>query len=155
MRVAARARDDELGVERQRRRTEVTGGVGVRQRAAEGAAVPDLRVRDLRDGLGQQQRVLLDQAVVDARRRAVVIAPITMASPSSRMPRSESMPPRSMTTSGALSRIRRTGSRLCPPAMIFASSPCSAERGEGLLDRGRCEVVELRGDHWPAPSVPG
>ena len=52
------------GAERERRRTEVTGGVGVRQRAAEGAAVPDLRVRDLRGRLGQQQRVLLDQAVV-------------------------------------------------------------------------------------------
>jgi len=55
-----------------------------------------------------------------------VIAPITIASPSSRTPRSESMRPRSMIISGALSRIRSTGSRLCPPAMIFASSPCSA-----------------------------
>ena len=56
----------------------------------------------------------------------VVIAPITSASPSSRTPRRLSIRPRSITISGALSRIRSTGRRLCPPAMIFASSPCSA-----------------------------
>ncbi len=52
-----------------------------------------------------------------------VIAPTTMPSPSSRIPRSSAIPPRSMSSDGAASRSRSTGRRLWPPAMILASSP--------------------------------
>ena len=55
-----------------------------------------------------------------------VIAPTTMPSPSSRIPFSSAIPPRSTSNDGAASRSRSTGSRLCPPAMILASSPPSA-----------------------------
>jgi hypothetical protein len=37
----------------------------VRQRATEGAQVPDLRVGHRRGGLGQQRHVLVDQIVVE------------------------------------------------------------------------------------------
>ena len=52
------AGDDELGVEREHRGTDVAGGVGVHEGAADRAAVPDLRVGHLGDRLGQQRRVL-------------------------------------------------------------------------------------------------
>ena len=55
-----------------------------------------------------------------------VIAPMTIASPSSRTPLSESILAKSISSSGAASRSFITGSRLCPPAMILASSPPSA-----------------------------
>ena len=58
----------------------------------------------------------------------------------------------STSRSGAFSRIRRTGSSDWPPAITLASSLCG-ERRERLLDRGGGEVVELGGDHAPAPSV--
>ena len=50
-------------VQRQRHRRQVAGRVGVRQRAAEGAAVPHLPVGDRRGRLGEQRRVLRDQRV--------------------------------------------------------------------------------------------
>ena len=56
----------------------------------------------------------------------VAIEPMTMASPSSVMSVKPGMRRRSTTFSGALSRIRRTGSRLWPPARTLASSPASA-----------------------------
>ena len=71
----------------------------------------------------------------------------TIRSPSSRMPRSSAMPPRSMSTDGAASRSRSTGSRLCPPARILASSPPSASACDRLGDRRRLDVVELGRDH--------
>ena len=61
--LTALARDDQLGVERQDRRPAVTGRVGVHERAAEGAAVPDLRVGDLADRLVQQAQACLDRGV--------------------------------------------------------------------------------------------
>ena len=53
---AAGTGDHELRTERQCGRTEVAGRVGVRQRAAEGAAVPDLGVGQLVLGLGRAAR---------------------------------------------------------------------------------------------------
>ena len=150
---AARAGDDELRPQGQGRCSEVAGRVGVRQRAAEGAAVPDLGVGQL--GLAPWP------AAPRARRPAGRTGPRSAwSSHRSRSRRrrrgcrgASRSCPRSMTISGALSRIRRTGSRLWPPAMILASSPCSRERAQRLLDRGRCDVVERGGDHAPAPSV--
>src|SRR3954468_7963654 len=56
----------------------------------------------------------------------VVMAPMTMASPSSRTPRSSATRPRSTTVSGAASRSRMTGINDWPPARTFTSSPPSA-----------------------------
>ena len=53
----------------------------------------------------------------------VVMAPMTRSSPSSEIPCSSEILPRSMTISGALRRIRRMGSNDCPPASTLASSP--------------------------------
>ncbi len=50
--------------QRQGGRAEVAGRIGVRQCAAEGAAVSDLGVGEVLDGLGDQQGVLRDQGVV-------------------------------------------------------------------------------------------
>ncbi len=72
--LAAGAANDELGVEREQDRRRVGGGVGVRDRAADRAAVPHLRVADRADGLGEdrargaQELVVLE--VVVARERA-------------------------------------------------------------------------------------
>ena len=101
--------------------------------------------------LASSSGVLRDQRVGRRPRGAVVIAPMTIASPSSRMPRRDSIRPRSMTTSGALSRIRSTGSRLCPPAMILASSPCSASAAAPPRPRS-ARGSRTCGDHAPAPS---
>ncbi len=56
----------------------------------------------------------------------VVIAPMTIASPSSRTPRSSATRVRSTTVSGAASRSRMTGMSDCPPARILTSSPPEA-----------------------------
>ena len=55
--------DDELRVEGQRHRRQVAGRVGVRERAAEGAAVPHLPVGHRLGRLGDQRGVLRDQRV--------------------------------------------------------------------------------------------
>ena len=58
--LAARPDDDELGIEGERRGTDVTRRVGADERTAHRAAVADLRVGHLLDGLGQQCCVLAD-----------------------------------------------------------------------------------------------
>ena len=57
--------DDQLGVEREHRRPDVTGRVGVHERPADRAAVPDLRVGDLGDGLREQCGVLVNQVALE------------------------------------------------------------------------------------------
>src|SRR5699024_332994 len=58
------AGDRHHGVEGQGGGEQVPGGVGVGERAAEGAAVSDLRVGHGGGGLGQQSRMLAHQRVV-------------------------------------------------------------------------------------------
>jgi len=62
----------------------------------------------------------------DRTSECVVIAPMTIASLSSRTPRSSATFVRSTTVSGAASRSRMTGISDCPPAMTLTSSPPSA-----------------------------
>ena len=54
-------RSDERAPQRQQRRGQVGGGVAVGDRAADGAAVADLRVADLPGHLGQQRHLLPHQ----------------------------------------------------------------------------------------------
>ena len=58
----------DVGVERQHRRRVVGGRIGVRQAAAERAAIADLRIADRCRGLGQHRTCLLQQ-----RRRGHVV----------------------------------------------------------------------------------
>ena len=107
------------------------GAVGVRDRAADGAAVARHDVADVRERLRASERS-------DARRRSSAawrtVAP-TRTAPFSRS--IASSPARPMSTSTRRSHEphveRRT--RLCPPAIGFASSPPVCERGERLLER--------------------
>ena len=67
---AAAAGDHELRAQRQRRGAQVAGRVGVRERAAEGAPVPDLGVGEVLDRLGDQRGVLRRPAGPSRPRRA-------------------------------------------------------------------------------------
>ena len=60
--LATLAGDHQLGVERQDRRTAVTGRVGVHEGSAEGPPVPDLRVGHLGDRLVQQAEAVCTEA---------------------------------------------------------------------------------------------
>ena len=150
---AAAAGDDELGVQRERHRRQVAGRVGVRERAAEGAAVPDRGVGDRLGRLGEQPGSARRTSGSWMTSWCVVIAPMTRWSPSSRTPRISSTRPTSTTTSGYASRSRSSGISDWPPASTLASSPCSRERGDRLVDRAGPHVVELRRDHCAPPAV--
>ena len=68
--MPAGAARDQRGVQREQHRGQVRGGVGVRQRAADRAPVPDLRVADLAGRVGEQRQLARQQAGV----RHVVVA---------------------------------------------------------------------------------
>ena len=150
--LAALAGDDQLRVERQDRRPAVTGRVGVHERSAERAAVADLRVGDLADRLVQQAR---GRSAPTGRRGSGSTAPSRRSGrcrPRRRCSFSVSIWPMSTISSGAFSRIRSTGSSDCPPAITLASSLWASADSASSTEVG-CEVVELGGDHWPAPSM--
>ena len=92
-----------VAVEREEDRRQVAVRVGVGDRPADRAAVSHLRVADPGRGLGQTGQPRRD----DIRRGHlawVVSAPIVIASGVSVMPRSDAIPPISISTSGAASR---------------------------------------------------
>ena len=61
--LASRADDHELGVEREHHGREVGRRVAVRERAADRAAMPHLRVADLAGGRGDDRAVLLEERI--------------------------------------------------------------------------------------------
>ena len=68
----------------------------------------------------------------------------------------------STSSSGAAKRSLSSGMRLWPPASTFASSPCSAQQVDRLVERARRLVAEPRRVHrallyssWAARSAPG
>ena len=129
------------------RRRQVAGRVGVRERAAERAAVADLRV-----GHGRRSpRPAARRAARPAGRAARRSAWSSRRSRARRRPRGCRAARRSgrgRPARGAASRSRSTGSRLCPPASTLASSPASASaRTASSTVVGR-DVVERRRDHW-------
>ncbi len=151
VRASALPGDHELGVERERRRRHVTGGVGVRERAAEGAEVAHLRVGDGARGLGQQQRVLPDERLArdvvvrghgaDDDHVAVVADPAQLRD----APEIHHQVGRGHPQPEHGEQALATGQHLHLPV---SGRP---EQGEGLLDGARCLVVELRGDHRAPP----
>ena len=62
--AAGGAARDQRGVEHEDHRRQVARGVGVHQRAADRAAVADLRVADLAGGVGEQRQLAAEQAGV-------------------------------------------------------------------------------------------
>ena len=108
-------------------------------------AVPDLRVGDLADRLVISRPQCSSGPSGSARIWwCGVIAPITTLSPSSTDAAAASRScPRSTISSGALSRIRSTGSRLLPAGDHLGVVAVLGERRQRVLDRGRCDVVEL------------
>ena len=124
---AVGAAGDHGGVQREQHGWEVGGGVGVRDRAADRAPVPDLRVADLARGV-REQRHLTGEQFKWWTSWCLVSAPIATCEPRSVTKDRSCSPPRSMITSGAASRSFISGSSECPPARYFASSPYSPAR---------------------------
>ena len=118
---ALRALDVDVGVEREHHRRVVGGGIGVGQAAAERAAIADLRIADLRRGLGDHR----DRPAAATRMRPRRGGPCRRRSRSrpsfSRMPDRPGMRAMSISVSGSLSRSFMSGTRLWPPAMSLPS----------------------------------
>ena len=98
----------------------------MRERAADRAAVPDLRVADRAGRRAASSGTSAASTSEDSTPRCRVPAPIATSSPSTSMYDSSRNRPMSMTSSGAASRSFITGSSEWPPASTVASSPCSA-----------------------------
>ena len=125
-RMPAGPGDLELGVERERHRGQLGRGVGVGDRAADGAPVADLEVADEGDGLGEQRHGLAAPASSCSTALWRVID-LTVSVPFVRStPRRSSTRLRSTMCSKRVSRSASIGTRLWPPASTLASSPCSA-----------------------------
>ena len=141
--------------QRQQRRRQVGRRVAVGDRAADRAPVAHLRVADLARDVGQQRHLL---AAVRRRwpgrgggsgRRCATWPP------SLRTYDRSSRRPMSMSTAGAASRSRMSGSSEWPPASSLASSPCSPSERHGLIDRvDRAGSRTLRGSCLSLPGLP-
>ena len=144
------------GVERQHHRRQLGGRIGVREAAADGAAVADLRVGDERHRAVQRA----------ARARATVALALDARAGASwrrcagrrrrpSMPASSPTPLRSTSTAGCASRKFIAGTRLWPPARTLASSPCSASSASASSSVCGREYVERRRLHGrpPRPAV--
>ena len=97
---AALAQQVDRATQRDQRHRQVGRGIRVRQRAADRAAVPDLRIADLRSGMGEQRCVGPDQVGGGQRRRAAWPRRSPARSPSARIPVSSVSRPMSMSTDG-------------------------------------------------------
>ena len=128
----------------------------MRDRAADGAAVAGARVADVRQDCASERR--MRRAVArsawrtSAPTRTVLLSPVTSSSPATRF--------RSTRRAGRSSRMFSSGTRLCPPARTFASSPCSASERNRLVERLGAHVLERRRLHAGAaprraPGVSG
>ena len=130
----------------------IAGGVGVGQGPAEGATVPDLGVGEVLDRLGDERGVLGDQGVGPDRRvlghrpdhdRVAVVADaaqrVDPAEVDDHLGRVEPHP--------------EHREQALPAGQDLGLVPELGQGGERLLHRRGREVVELCGDHWPAPSV--
>ncbi len=149
---AAAAGDHELRAERQRRRPEVARGVGVGERASERAAVAHLLVGELGGGLGDQPGVLAHQVagphVVVGRHRAdhegVAVVPDA----------AQAVDPAEVDHHlGRVQAHPEHRQQALPTGQDLRLVTVLGECRERVLDRGRRHVVELCGDHAPAPSV--
>ena len=142
-RAPGRAGDLDRAAEGEQRHGQVGRRVGVRERAAERAAVADLRVADLRGGvrrIGASAFTRSEPATSACR----VVAPMASSSPSSRMPDSSGIRAMSISTAGWASRSFIIGSSEWPPASSLASSPCSASSDRACAADSATYVVERR-----------
>ena len=115
----------ERGVERERDRRELGGGIGVGEAAADRASCAGSR-RGRCTGPRSRAGARADAISADrSTARWRVIAPIVVL-PLTSIDDSSVTRLRSMSAVGRARRNESRGMRLCPPARTFASSPCSA-----------------------------
>jgi hypothetical protein len=141
-----------LGVERHRHRRQVAGRVGVRDRAAERAAVADRRVGHGLRRLGEQTGVRLDQVgghdLVVRRHRAddQGVAVLTDAA--------HLLDPTDVDEDGRVGEPQpQQGDQRLTAREDLAVLAGLGQRRDGLVDRRGPHVVELGGDHWAPPAV--
>ena len=132
-------------------------GWGASQRAAERATVPYLGIRDRLGGQRDERRLAARPARAAAPWSWVAIAPITTASPSSRMSAPGRRSDRGRRSPrGPPSAAAAPGSRLCPPPSTFTSLPSPAAVAPAAASASSTDVgawvVERRGDHWTSSS---
>ena len=134
------------------RRAQVTGRIGVRERAAERArgAGPGCRPPSPSAWASSPTCSVTSSSRMTS--WCVVIAPIAIRSPSSRMPRSSGSRPGRSAADGAASRSRSTGMQALPAGEDLGVLTALLQRGHRLVDRAGPDVVELRRDHWTSSS---
>ena len=123
--------------------------IGMREIAADGAAIADLRMRDMRQRLVRRAAGL--RAWSGSRSRLAVAGQRTDRGPfAGRVlaPRRTSISGlMSISIAGWVSRKFIVGTRLWPPARKRASSPCSALNARACSRRAGGDVLERRGFH--------
>ena len=139
---------DEVGVERQQDRGEIGGRVPVRNRAADRAAMTNLRVADQRGRVGDQRAMRSEHRVADERRVARERAdrnPVTLLADVAQVVQAadvdEQRRPRDPQSHGRDERV---------PARQELRVLVATEQLECLVDRSGALVVEGRRDHAPA-----
>ena len=139
--------DVDLGVERQHHRRVVGRRIGVREAAAERAAIADLRIADLgrapRRRTGHACRSSADVATS----WCTVPAPISILPSFSRMPERPGMRAMSISVCGSLSRSFISGTRLWPPAMNLPSPLAAASFASASSSDVARAVFECGRDH--------
>ena len=126
--------------------------IGMREAAADGAAVADRGMGDMRHRLraaaaraSRFQATSGDRHAASARRCAA-------SRRFTAMPRSSASPPISTINSGETSRRFIAGIRLWPPDSTLAPSPCDGEQLQRIGNAGRAGIGESRGFHSGEPS---
>ena len=136
---AARPSTDhrEARIERGQHRRQVGRRIGVRDVAADRAAIAHRGIADMSGRLGQRRHSLAHQRD-EASSACVVRAPIRSEPPTTAMPFSSAMRPMSTSADGAVRRSLSSGIRLWPPARILAPGCCrsSSQRFARRSPRG-------------------
>ena len=148
---ALRPLDVDLRVDRQHRGGVVGRRIGVREAAAERAAIAHLRIADLAGGLGDHRALLAQQR----RRGDVVMRRCRRRSRSCRPSRGCRRGPGSARCRsarfGSLSRSFISGTRLWPPAMQLAVAVGRLQLRQRIVERRGALVVECGREslRWP------
>ena len=153
--LAARPVDARTGVERGEHGRQIGGGIGVRDVAADRAAVAHRRIADMRRRLGQRRALLRGRSADAASSACVVSAPIRDACRPRAMPFSSAMRPMSISAGGAASRSFSSGIRLWPPASSFAPGCCCEQRAALRRASRRGSSRSRCSNTWLSASLPG
>ena len=125
------------GVERHDRRRIVRRRIVVGDRAADRAAIAHLRIADMAGEIGQRRDGRSSTSAEVATSAWRVMPPITTLLPSTLMPASSLMPPRSTTSLGLARRCFSVGIRVMPPDMARPSALPLSRPTASASDFGR------------------